>query len=232
MSGGSGPRIVTEIPRPDPAEVEALASFPTATVHEAYHRRSPMLRMRAVTPGATVCGPAVTALCPAGDNLMIHAAVEQCRPGDVLVVATTAPSQHGMFGDLLATQCQVRGVAGVVLDAGARDSKEIRGLGYPVWSTAINVAGTVKASPGWVNVPISCDGVAVRPGDVVVADDDGVMVVERADVAWVARAAADRTRYEEDIRSRLLGGESSMDVSDLRALLNRLGVEYVSQSLP
>ena len=223
-------RVVTRVRRPEPDDVEALSAFGVATVHEAYLRRGLMDTVRPVVPDTRICGPAVTSLNAAGDNLMLHAAIEQCRPGDVLVVATTAPSRHGMFGELLATQCRARGIAGVVLEAGARDTRELREMGYPTWSAAVSAAGTAKTNPGWVNVPVECDGVIVNPGDVVVADDDGVVVVARDDVPEVAVAAAEREEREAGVRRRFESGELSLDVSDLRQSLERLGVRYTDEA--
>lgn len=222
-------RIVTSIDRPDPADVKALSAFGVATIHEAYLRRGLMNSLRPVVADTRVCGPAVTSLNTAGDNLMLHAAIEQCQAGDVLVVATTAPSSHGMFGELLATQCRARGIAGVILEAGARDTSELRQMRYPTWSSAVSASGTAKASPGWVNLPVECDGVVVNPGDIVVADDDGVVVVARGDVPAVAAAAAAREQREAEVRQRFAAGELSLDVSGLRATLERLGVRYVGR---
>jgi 4-hydroxy-4-methyl-2-oxoglutarate aldolase len=174
------------------------------------------------------CGPAVTSLNHPGDNLMLHAAVEVSQPGDVLVVATMSRSTDGMFGELLATQCRAQGIAGVVLDAGARDRRDLIEMKFPVWSRAISAAGTVKATPGWVNVPVVCGGATVTPGDLVVADDDGVTVIPRAEVAAVVEAAELREEKEARNRVRLQAGELSLDVNNLRPLLERLGVTYES----
>ena len=180
--------------------------------------------IRPVVPGQRVCGTAITSLNHAGDNLMLHAAIDVAQEGDVIVVATTSPCTDGMVGELIAKQCQVRGVAAVILDAGARDSAELREMGFPVWSRAISAAGTNKANPGWVNVPVVCGGVTVNPGDLVVADDDGVVVVAAEAAEDVARAAQARADREAGSRMRYANGEASMDVSGLRQLLVQLGV--------
>lgn len=221
------PCVIRTIPRP-PADLCAqLAQLGVATVHEAYKQLGLMQpEIRPVVPGLKVSGPAVTSLNHAGDNLMLHAAIEVCQPGDLLVVSTTSPSTDGMLGELVATQCQVRGITAVVLDAGARDASVLREMRYPVWARAISAAGTAKASPGWVNVPIVCGGVMVNPGDAVVADDDGVVVVAREYVPEVLEAARTRAQREDAVRARYLNGEISLDVSNLRPVLERLGVEY------
>src|SRR5690606_22178056 len=160
--------------------------------------------MRPIKEGWSICGPAITSLNHIGDNLMVHAALDVCQPGDVLVITTTAPSARGMVGELLARQAQEPGVAGLIIESGVRDVAELRRLGLPIWSTAISAAGTVKATPGWVNVPIVCCGAAIRPGDLIVADDDGVVVVPKEQAEQVREAAAARTRREEETRSRIL----------------------------
>ncbi|WP_432878607.1 4-carboxy-4-hydroxy-2-oxoadipate aldolase/oxaloacetate decarboxylase [Kribbella sp. CA-245084] len=222
----SSPTVVRRIERPDPEAVKAASQYSVATLHEAGRRRGLMIDIHPVVAGTRVCGPAVTSLNHAGDNLMLHAAVEVCEPGDVLVVATLSPSTHGMFGELLATQCRAQEIAGVVLDAGVRDRRELRDMSFPVWSRAISAAGTVKATPGWVNVPVTCGSALVNPGDLVVADDDGVMVIPAAEVADVVEAARLREEREAANRARFQAGELSLDVSNLRPLLERLGVTY------
>jgi 4-hydroxy-4-methyl-2-oxoglutarate aldolase len=216
------PRIITGIQRVDGDVARALGESGVATVHEANGRTGAMHSIHPATPGLTAAGPAVTCLNFAGDNTMIHAALEHCRPGDVLVVGVTAPSEHGMFGDMLATSAQALGLAGVVLAAATRDVRRLRELRFPVWSHAVAASGTVKASPGWVNIPISCGGVVVNPGDAVVADDDGVVVVERADAAEVLGLARARARNEELVRPRFAAGELSIDLGGLRPLLGGL----------
>jgi 4-hydroxy-4-methyl-2-oxoglutarate aldolase len=219
--------VVRTIERADPAAVEALADLGSATVHEAMGRRGfagPALRP--IQQDVRLAGPAVTASCHPGDNLMVHAAVEVCREGDVLVVTTTAPSTHGMFGELLAVSLRARGVRGLVIDAGVRDTAELRAMGFPVWARHVSCEGTVKASPGSVNVPVVLGGqVVVAPGDVVCADDDGVVVVPRGDAAAVVAQGRDRIRREDATRARLAAGELGLDLYGLRAKLDELGVE-------
>jgi 4-hydroxy-4-methyl-2-oxoglutarate aldolase len=220
-------RVVRTIARPDADTVAGLADAGVSTVHEAQGRRGAFATaIRPIQRDARVAGPAVTVSCQAGDNLMLHAAVEVCRPGDLLVVTTTSPSTDGMLGELLATSLAAHGVIGVVLDAGVRDVAELRAMGFPVWARAISPQGTVKASPGSVNVPVVCAGQAVSPGDVVVADDDGVVVVPREDAATVLAAARKRQASETAKRARLGAGELGVDMYDLRPLLARLGVGY------
>lgn len=205
-----------------------LASAGTATVHEAIGRRGfagPDLRP--IQQGVRLAGSAITVSCHPGDNLMIHAAVEVCHPGDILVVTNTAPSTHGMFGELLAASLMSRGVVGLVIDAGVRDTAELREIGFPVWSRHVSCQGTVKASPGSVNVPVILGGVVVHPGDAIVADDDGVVVVARAEAAWAMAQSAARTAKEETTRARLKAGELGVDIYGLRATLADLGVVYV-----
>jgi len=222
------PCIIRCIERPDPSLAQALAGFGVATVHEAYGQQGLMRpAMRPVVPGMRVCGPAVTALSHAGDNIMLHAAIDVAQRGDVIVVATKSPTTDGMIGELIATQCQARGIAAVVLDAGARDSTELRAMGFPVWSIAISAAGTNKANPGWVNVPVTCGGVLINPGDLVVADDDGVCVVAAGDAAAVKQACEARVAKEDASRVRYQRGEVSLDVSGLRSVLEQLGVRTV-----
>lgn len=200
--------------------LQRMAQFGVATVHEAYYRRGLMTGLTALNVDQSACGPAVTALCHAGDNLMLHAAIARCGPGDVLVVATLSPLTHGMFGDLLATLCKARGLSGLVIDAGVRDTQVIRKLGFPVWSRAVSAAGATRQAAGWVNVPIVCGGVTVYPGDAVLADADGVVVVAQAEAGDVCAAAKDRERDEEVIRA---GYESGIG-KDVSAELARAGV--------
>jgi 4-hydroxy-4-methyl-2-oxoglutarate aldolase len=223
-------KIVRRIPRPDVQAVKVLGELGAATVHEAQGRTGVMLPyMRPMYPDARVSGAAVTVLCHPGDNLMIHAAVEVCKPGDVLVVVTTSESTDGMFGDLLGTSCQAHGVVGLVIDAGVRDTAELAAMKFPVWSKAVSPQGTVKASPGSVNVPVVCAGVIVNPGDVIVGDADGVVVVPRAAAAEVAKAGQQRVAKEEKTRERLAKGELGIEFYGLRAKLKELGVEYVEE---
>jgi 4-hydroxy-4-methyl-2-oxoglutarate aldolase len=201
-----------------------------ATAHEAAGRiglLGPAIQARQL--GSAIAGSAITVACHPGDNLMIHAAVEVCRPGDVLVVTTTSPSTDGMFGDLLATSLRACGVAGLVIDAGVRDIATLREMGFPVWSRAVHAQGTVKASPGSVNIPVVAAGQIVRPGDIVVADDDGVLALPRAMGRAAADAAAKRVDNEASKRAQLAAGTLGVDLYNLRPLLAELGVEYVDR---
>jgi 4-hydroxy-4-methyl-2-oxoglutarate aldolase len=224
----SGPVIVRQIERAPPEVVIGLGEAGVATVHEAAGKTgllSPTIRP--VQDGTRIGGSAVTVLCPPGDNMMIHAAVELVQPGDVLVVATMSPSTDGMFGDLLATSLQHHGCAGLIIDAGVRDVADLREMGFGVWSAAIHARGTVKATPGSVNVPVVCAGVHVVPGDVVVADDDGVVVVPRAQANVTLAAAIERLTNEKETRRRLEAGELGVDFYGLRDKLQGLGVRWV-----
>jgi 4-hydroxy-4-methyl-2-oxoglutarate aldolase len=218
--------IVTDIPRADLELVDELARQGVATVHEAIGRCGYLgPGIRPVQDGARIGGTAVTTVCWPGDNLMIHAAVEQCQPGDILVVTTTSPCSDGSFGELLATSLAARGVRGLVTTSGVRDVADLRAMGFPVWSGAISAQGTVKETPGAVNVPVAVGGVLIGPGDAIIADDDGVVCVPRADVAAAVRDAAARTAKEEVSRSRLAAGALGLDMYGLRPKLS--GVEYV-----
>ncbi|WP_199432006.1 4-carboxy-4-hydroxy-2-oxoadipate aldolase/oxaloacetate decarboxylase [Qaidamihabitans albus] len=220
--------VVTGPPRADPDQVTDLAGYGVATVHEALGRTGFLgPGLRPVHLGSHVGGTAVTVLCWPGDNLMIHAAVEQCRPGDVLVVTTTSPCSDGMFGELFATALQVRGVRGLVTTGGVRDVAELHEMRFPVWSAAVSAQGTVKATPGSVNVPITVGGQLVRPGDAIIADDDGVLVVPRDDVGAALDAAQARVDKEQAAREAFRGGELGLDRYGLRSRLAELGVEYV-----
>lgn len=220
--------VVRTIPRADRALADALGSLGTATVHEAIGRRGfAGPHLRPIQQGVRLAGTAVTVSSHPGDNLMIHAAVEVCQEGDVLVVTNTAPSSHGMFGELLATSLMARGVQALVVDAGVRDTAELRAIGFAVWSQHVSCQGTVKASPGSVNVPVVLGGLVVHPGDVVCADDDGVVVVGRDEAAWALERASRRVEKEGATRARLAAGELGVDIYGLRATLEALGVEYV-----
>jgi 4-hydroxy-4-methyl-2-oxoglutarate aldolase len=220
--------VVTDPPRADTADAQTLGGFGVATVHEALGRVGYLgPQFRPAWAGARIGGTAVTVLSWPGDNLMIHVAVEQCRPGDVLVVATTSPSTDGMFGELFATAFAARGVRGVVLGAGVRDVAELREMRFPAWSTAVSAQGTVKATPGAVNVPVVLGGQLIHPGDVVLADDDGVLVVPRADVPRALTAAQARIDRETASRTAFQQGELGLDRYGLREKLPAFGIEYV-----
>ncbi|MFT4263553.1 MAG: 4-carboxy-4-hydroxy-2-oxoadipate aldolase/oxaloacetate decarboxylase [Nocardioides sp.] len=220
--------VVTDVPRPDAEQVAALQGFGVATVHEAQGRVGSLgAALRPIQQGTAIAGPAVTALCWPGDNLMIHAAVEQCRPGDVLVVGVAAASTHGFFGDLLATSLASRGVAGLVIDGGVRDTEVLRRMGFPVWSRHVSAEGTVKATAGNVNLPVVIADQVISAGDVIVADDDGVVVVPRLEVPQTVEASRAREEKETATRDALAGGQLGLDRYDLRPLLRDLGVEYV-----
>jgi 4-hydroxy-4-methyl-2-oxoglutarate aldolase len=222
------PTVIRHMERP-PAEImHLLGELGVATVHEAQGKTGLMrLYMRPLYPSARLAGPAITVSCPPGDNLMIHAAVEVCAPGDVLVVAPLAESSDGMFGELLAVSCRAHGVAGLVIDAGVRDTSDLIAMGFPVWSKAISAQGTVKASPGSVNLDVMCAGALVHPGDVIVGDHDGVVVVRRENAAEIAQLARQRQQKEEGTRDRLSSGELGLDIYGLRTKLSELGVEYL-----
>jgi 4-hydroxy-4-methyl-2-oxoglutarate aldolase len=220
--------VVTGCPRADIAKVDALAAFGVATVHEAMGRTGYLgSGIRPVYLGSRVGGTAVTVICWPGDNLMIHAAVEQCEAGDILVVTTTSPSADGAFGELLGTSLQQRGVRGLVTTGGVRDVAELHALGFPVFSAAVSAQGTVKATAGAVNVPISIGGQRIAAGDAIVADDDGVVVLPRQMVADVLAAARARAGKEEIARAAFRDGELGLDRYGLRAVLESQGVEYV-----
>lgn len=224
------PVIVTNVLRTSADAVQKLGEYGTATVHEAMGRcglAGP--QFRPIQDGSRIAGNAVTVLSWPGDNLMIHAAIEQCRAGDILVVTTNSPSTDGMFGELFATALQTRGVHGLVIDAGVRDVADLRAMNFNAWSTAISAQGTVKATAGAVNIPITLGNVVVAPGDVVVADDDGVVVVPRLDVDATLSACAARLAKEAATRDAFRGGELGLDLYNLRPLLETLGVRYVCQ---
>ena len=222
------PTIVRRIKRAEADVVRMLGELGVATVHEAQGRTGLMRPyMRSIFPTAKAAGSAITIASQPGDNLMIHAAMELCQSGDVLVVSTTSESTDGMFGELLAVSARAHGVTGLVIDAGVRDVADLTAMAFPVWSKAISAQGTVKSTAGSVNVPVVCAGASVQPGDVIVADADGVVVVPREAAAEVARLASERVAKEQKTRERLRNGELGLDFYGLRAKLDELGVRYV-----
>ena len=222
------PTIVKGILRADAALVRRLGECGVATVHEAMGRTGLLeSAIRPIFAGARTAGSAVTVSCAPGDNLMIHAAIAVVQPGDVLVVTTSSPSTAGMFGELLAESSKAHGVVGLVIDAGVRDTAELTTMGFPAWSRAVSAQGTTKAIPGSVNVPIVCAGALVHPGDVVIGDADGVVIVPRADAASVVTAANERLAKEERTRERLRARELGLDIYGLRDVLNTHGVQWI-----
>lgn len=225
-----GHKVVRNIKRPDPEVVRMLGELGVATVHEAQGRTGLMKPyMRPIYPSARAAGTAVTISSQPGDNLMIHAAMDVCKRGDILVVTTTSESTDGMFGELLGVSCEAHGVVGLITDAGVRDTAELTAMDFPVWARAISAQGTVKSTAGSVNVPVVCAGMTVNPGDVVVADADGVVVVPREQAAAVAQAGRDRVDKEAKTRERLRNGELGLDFYGLREKLKQLGVNYVDE---
>jgi 4-hydroxy-4-methyl-2-oxoglutarate aldolase len=224
------PTIVRRIQRADAASIRALGDLGVATVHEA-QRRDGLMRpyMRPIYLAARAAGSAITVSCQPGDNLMIHAALEVCQPGDILVVSTTSESTDGMFGELLAVSARACGVVGLVIDAGVRDVADITAMNFPVWARAISAQGTVKATPGSVNVEVVCAGAIVRAGDVIVGDADGVVVVPRGAATSVAQLGSERIAKEQKSRERLRNGELGLDFYGFRARLAELGVRYVDE---
>jgi len=224
---GQSAIAIKNISRADAASVAALAKFGVATIHEAMGRAGLLAPvMRPIYPGAKVCGTAVTIFAHPGDNWMLHVAAEMLRPGDVAVLGTSSDNADAMFGDLLATSYRARGALGLVVDAACRDTTELRDMGFPVWSKAVHAKGAVKATLGSVNTPIVCAGALVHPGDVIVADDDGVVVVPRERAAQVAVAAAARERKEAVTRQRLAAGDLGLDVYGMRETLAKAGLRY------
>jgi 4-hydroxy-4-methyl-2-oxoglutarate aldolase len=224
------PIVVQNITRADRAVAEAFAEFGVATVHEAQGRKGLMApHINPVWPGAHISGTAVTVSMAPCDNWMLHVAVEQCRPGDIVVAAPTSYSDAGYFGDLLATTFKAHGVIGLVIDAGCRDIATLREMGFPVWAKCASAQGTVKETLGDINLPVVCAGQIVNPGDVIVADDDGAVVVRREEAGEVLAKTRAREAREEKIRERYAKGELGLDMNDMRPVLAEKGLKYVDR---
>ncbi len=224
------PVVVRNIQRADSNAIGTFEALGAATVHEALGRSGLMKPyLRPIYPGAQIAGPAVTVLAQPGDNWMLHVAIEQCQPGDIVVVGCTADNTDGMFGELLATSMRARGVKGLIIDAGCRDVKALHDMDFPVWSKAISAKGTVKATVGAVNVPVVCAGVNVEPGDAIVADDDGVVVVPKKYCVETAQKAQKRFDDEDGKRQRLASGELGLDMYKMREALEKAGLRYVDK---
>ncbi|QXJ35438.1 4-carboxy-4-hydroxy-2-oxoadipate aldolase/oxaloacetate decarboxylase [Saccharolobus shibatae] len=224
------PVIVKEIPRSpkDPERVKELLNYGVATIAESQEKLGLLgPNIRPIQPGLKAAGTAITVRCSDGDNLMLHAAVEIAKPGDVIIMTTISGTANGVFGELLATSFKVRGISAFITDSGVRDVSKLREMKYPVWSKYITAVGTSKNRPGWINVPITIEGVIVKPGDFVLADDDGVVIVPREEIDEVLVRAKEREEKENEVRKRLLNGELSLDIYNFRRIISELGIKYM-----
>ncbi|MEM0374206.1 MAG: 4-carboxy-4-hydroxy-2-oxoadipate aldolase/oxaloacetate decarboxylase [Sulfolobaceae archaeon] len=225
------PVIVREIPRSpkDPERIRKLLEYSVATIAEAQDKLGLLgPSIRPIQPGLKAAGTAITVRCADGDNLMLHAALEVAKPGDIIVMTTISGTANGVFGELLATAFRVRGIAAFITDSGVRDVAKLREMKYPVWAKYITAVGTSKNRPGWINVPITIEGVLVKPGDFILADDDGVVVVPREEIDEVLARAKEREERENEVRKRILNGELTIDIYNFRKVIAELGIKYVN----